>query len=190
MASLETRHGFKKGPRFRLVFRLHGRKYQQVLAASTQFEAEQIKTAAERTLDLLAEGRMTVSEGADVGLFVTTDGRVAKTPTKDSTLQLSTLFETYRETLPTGTATLERRQHQSTQTGTLCFPLPDTMYSRANNFITHNKSALLSPRAPTAMYGGPINDRYRPRNSSGLLGLRPERLWGASHLADRALDTG
>ena len=69
MASLETRHGPKKGPRFRLVFRLQGQKYQQFLAATSQSEAEQIKAAAERTLDLIAEGRVTVPEGADIGLF-------------------------------------------------------------------------------------------------------------------------
>ncbi len=103
MASLETRLGPKKGPRFRLVFRLHGQKYQQVLAATTQSEAEQIKAATERTLDLIADGRVTVPVDADIGLFVTTDGRIAKLPAKSSTLQLGTLFETYHESLPSGT---------------------------------------------------------------------------------------
>ena len=55
MASLETRRGARKGPRFRLVFRLHGRKYQQVLTASTEAEAEQEARFALRAYHLQGE---------------------------------------------------------------------------------------------------------------------------------------
>ncbi len=102
MASLEKRT-YRKGERYRLVFRLHGRKYNQVLNATTDTAAERILSAAERTIELIEEGRVKIPAGADVGLFVVTDGRVEKQPTRDNTLPLGKLYDLFTDTLPSGT---------------------------------------------------------------------------------------
>ncbi len=101
MASLETRE-FPNRTSYRLVFRHEGRKYGHTLDATTESDAKHILASAERTLALIAEGRVTIPAGADVGLFVATDGRVAQKPTSSNTLPLGELFDEYVKSNPEG----------------------------------------------------------------------------------------
>jgi hypothetical protein len=66
-----------------LVFRLDGKKYCTTLNTDDETEAERIKATAERTLSLIAEGRVAIPAGANVGLFVATDGWIAKERTTE-----------------------------------------------------------------------------------------------------------
>ncbi len=101
MASLETRQ-FPNRTSYRLVFRLHGRKYGHTLDVDSASDAKHVLASAERTLALIAEGRITIPTGADVGLFVATDGRVTHEPTNGSILQLGELFDEYVTGNPEG----------------------------------------------------------------------------------------
>jgi len=101
MASLETRSG-PRGASYRLVFRLGGRKYSQTLDVDSEDDANSIQASAERTLGLIAEGHKQIPAGADVGLFVVTDGRVTHEQTADSAQPLGDLYDNYVSSTPEG----------------------------------------------------------------------------------------
>jgi len=101
MASLETRQ-FPNRTSYRLVFRLHGRKFGQTLDAASEENAKLILASAEKTLALIAEGRVAIPPGADIGLFVATDGRITQKPTQGNLLPLGELFDEYVTGNPDG----------------------------------------------------------------------------------------
>lgn len=101
MASLETRR-FPHRTSYRLVFRLHGRKYGHTLDVTSEDDARAVLSSAERTLALIAEGRVAIPAGADVGLFVATDGRLSQQPSNGNALPLGELFDEYVQSNPEG----------------------------------------------------------------------------------------
>jgi integrase len=94
MASLEIRE-FPNRTSFRLVFRHLGKQHRHTLSVESERDAKTILASAERTLGLIAEGRVTIPPGADIGLFVATDGRLTHEPTTANTLPLETVFGLY-----------------------------------------------------------------------------------------------
>jgi hypothetical protein len=75
MASLEQR-----GRRYRLAFRLGGQKYQVALKTEDRREAEACLGRVEENLRLVERGRLTIPDGADVGLFLVSDGKLDQRP--------------------------------------------------------------------------------------------------------------
>ena len=71
MASLEQR-----GNRFRVIFRLGGAKHHVGVKAADRKEAEAGLVRLEENLRLVERGRLVVPEGADVGLYLISDGRL------------------------------------------------------------------------------------------------------------------
>lgn len=98
MATLEKR----SDNAYRLIFYHAGKRYSQRVDAANADAAEKIKIAAEEQLDLIKQGRVQVPEGADLGLFVVTDGRLINEPTPEQDLPIGSLYDLYRESLPDG----------------------------------------------------------------------------------------
>ena len=71
MASLEQR-----GNRFRVIFRLGGEKHRVSVNSPDKKDAEACLVRLEENLRLVERGRLTIPDGADVGLFLLSDGRL------------------------------------------------------------------------------------------------------------------
>ena len=97
MASLEQR-----GNRFRVVFRLGGAKRHVGVKAADRKEAEAGLARLEENLRLVERGRLIVPEGADVGLYLLSDGRLEQKVESVRSTRLSELFRVYREQFTAG----------------------------------------------------------------------------------------
>ncbi|MBA4067430.1 MAG: hypothetical protein C0501_27720 [Isosphaera sp.] len=97
MASLERR-----GNRFRVIFRLGGRKLHVSVNASDQKDAEACLVRLEENLRLVERGRLAIPDGADVGLFLLSDGRLEKKVAVVRPVRLAEMFETYRTEFTAG----------------------------------------------------------------------------------------
>lgn len=96
MAWLERRHD-----RFRIVFRFGPKKqkkkrYNVNLKATTQKEANSCLARLEENLRLVERGRLTVPNGADIGLFLLSDGKLEKPVELVQPVTLSELFTDYQ----------------------------------------------------------------------------------------------
>jgi hypothetical protein len=91
MASLERR-----GDRFRLIFRYAGQKHQVAIKTTDEQEAQDVLERAERKLELLSQGDLTLPEDADIATFVLTDGRRAEKPSPVQRLTLEDAFKDYQ----------------------------------------------------------------------------------------------
>lgn len=68
----------KRSERFRIAFRLRGEKYRINLKSSDRKEAEGCLVQLEENLRLVEWGRITIPDGADLGLFLLSDGKLEK----------------------------------------------------------------------------------------------------------------
>ena len=97
MASLEQR-----GDRFRVIFRLGGTKHHVGVNAADRKDAEAGLARLEENLRLVERGRLAVPDGADVGLFLLTDGRLERKVAFRRAVRLDEMFETYRTQFTAG----------------------------------------------------------------------------------------
>jgi integrase len=97
MASLEQR-----GNRYRVAFRLGGQKYQIAVKAKDSKEAEACLARLEENLRLVERGRLTIPDGADVGLFLLSDGKLEQRVKTAKVLTVSELVATYKATFTVG----------------------------------------------------------------------------------------
>jgi integrase len=97
MASLELR-----GNRFRVIFRLGGRKHHVSVKATDRQDAEACLVRLEENLRLVERGRITVPPGADVGLFLLSDGKLEQPVEVARPVRLAEMFESYRTQFTTG----------------------------------------------------------------------------------------
>jgi integrase len=97
MASLEQR-----GKQFRVIFRLGGIKHSVSVKAADRREAEGCRNRVEENVRLVERGRLTIPEGADVGLFLVSDGRLEKKVEYVRPTRISELFQAYRDTFTIG----------------------------------------------------------------------------------------
>lgn len=101
MATLEIRRG-RRGTRYRLIFSLFSKRYAATLPVHNQADAEHAKTSAEMLLEQIVAGRVTIPPGADVALFIATDGRLETKPTDDHSLPLGKLYDQFQQAIPEG----------------------------------------------------------------------------------------
>jgi hypothetical protein len=73
MAWLEQR-----GDKFRIAFRFRGEKFRVNLKATEPKEADGCLARLEENLRLVERGRLDVPPGADLGLFLISDGKLEK----------------------------------------------------------------------------------------------------------------
>ena len=97
MASLEQR-----GNRFRAIFRLGGAKHSVSVKAADRKDAEAGLVRLEENLRLVERGRLVIPDGADVGLYLVSDGRLEQKVETARTTRLAELFRAYRENFTAG----------------------------------------------------------------------------------------
>jgi integrase len=97
MASLEQR-----GNRFRVIFRLGGKKHRVSVNSPDKKDAEACLVRLEENLRLVERGRLTIPDGADVGLFLLSDGRLEQRVKVVRPVRLAEMFETYRTEFTAG----------------------------------------------------------------------------------------
>lgn len=102
MAWLDERNG-----RYHVNFRLGNKKYKKSLKTKNERLANQLLGRVEENLALIARGRLTIPEGADVATFLISDGKVsnevAPIPApKKIPGSLKEIFEDYKQDLPEG----------------------------------------------------------------------------------------
>ena len=95
MASLELR-----GNRYRIVFRLGGTKSHVGVKTSDRKEAEACLARLEENLRLVERGRLTIPDGADVGLLLISDGKLER---RIKVLTVGELVTKYLATYTVGT---------------------------------------------------------------------------------------
>jgi len=97
MASLENRAG-----RFRIIFRYGGIKYHHKLGKVPQREASSCLDRLEENLRFLERGLLELPEGADLGVFLLSGGKLNHCPVVEKRITLREFFEHYRTYLPEG----------------------------------------------------------------------------------------
>ncbi len=97
MASLEQR-----GNRYRVAFRLGGQKHQVAVKASDGKEAEACRARLEENLWLVERGRLAIPDGADVGLFLLSDGKLEQRVKTVKVMTVGELVAKYKATFTVG----------------------------------------------------------------------------------------
>jgi hypothetical protein len=97
MASLEQR-----GNRFRVIFRLGGQKHRVSVNAPDKKDAEACLIRLEENMRLVERGRLAIPDGADVGLFLLSDGKLEQPVAVVRPVRLGEMFETYRTEFTAG----------------------------------------------------------------------------------------
>jgi len=86
----------KRGNRFRIKFRYGGRELRYPLKTASQEDADAALSRLEENLALLNRGRLELPEGADIGLFLLSDGKLTRKP-KIESVSFKEYFRRYRE---------------------------------------------------------------------------------------------
>lgn len=97
MASLEQR-----GNGFRIIFRLGGRKHHVRVKVTNQKDADACRVRLEENLRLVERGRLAIPDGADVGLFLLSDGRLGQKIRIERPVRLDEMFDLYRTEFTAG----------------------------------------------------------------------------------------
>jgi integrase len=87
---------------YRIRFRFAGREYFRSLKTRDRRDAENLLGRADETLRLLERGRLELPDGADVGVFILSDGKLNQKPTSEKPLTLAELFAAYAERFTSG----------------------------------------------------------------------------------------
>ena len=94
MATLEKRNG-PRGTSFRLVFCINSKRYSRTLDVTSERDAKTAVANAEERLTLYLNKKIDKPAGADLAVWIATDGRMTKEITSENTLPLSELIDEY-----------------------------------------------------------------------------------------------
>jgi len=92
----------KRRESYRVVFRFRGERYHVNLKATDEREANGCLARLEDNLRLVERGRMTVPVGADLGLFLLSDGKLEQAVEIVRQITLGEMFETYKTEFTAG----------------------------------------------------------------------------------------
>ncbi|MBY0512704.1 MAG: site-specific integrase [Gemmataceae bacterium] len=92
----------RRGERFRVVFRFRNQKFHVNLKASEPKDDDACLARLEENLRLVERGRLAVPPGADLGLFLLTDGKLEQPVELGRTVRPAEMFETYRSEFTAG----------------------------------------------------------------------------------------
>jgi hypothetical protein len=92
----------KRADRFRINYRFGGVKQQVSLRTKDRKEAEACLHRFEENLRLVERGRLEVPPGADLGVFLLSDGKLNQRPVVQKPLTLKQFFDDYLEKHPAG----------------------------------------------------------------------------------------
>jgi len=97
MAGIELRNG-----RYNIILRYGGKRFVRSLKTSDEDEALGRKLRVEENIRLIESGRLQVPVGADLVMFLLSDGKLTKKPAVEASLTLTALFTAFFEQLPEG----------------------------------------------------------------------------------------
>jgi integrase len=92
----------RRGERYRAVFRFRGERYHVNLKAADEREADACLARLEENLRLVERGRLVVPPGADLGLFLLSDGKLERPVEVVKPVRLAEMFDTYRTQFTAG----------------------------------------------------------------------------------------
>src|SRR5947207_6300734 len=92
----------KRGEHFRIVFRFGGERPSVNLKATDRKEAKACLARLEDNLRLVERGRLAVPDGADLGLFLLSDGKLVKPIQLVRSVTLAELFADYQTNFTAG----------------------------------------------------------------------------------------
>lgn len=92
----------KRADRYRINYRFGDRKQQVSLRTEDAKEADACLHRFEENLRLVERGRLEVPPGADLGVFLLSDGKLNHRPVADKPLTLKEFFDHYLENHPDG----------------------------------------------------------------------------------------
>ncbi len=92
----------RRGERFRAVFRFRGQRFHVNLKAADEREADACLARLEENLRLVERGRLAVPPGADLGLFLLSDGKLERPVEVVKPVRLAEMFDTYRTQFTAG----------------------------------------------------------------------------------------
>lgn len=92
----------RRGTRYRVLFRFRSQKYHFNLKASDPKEADACRARLEENLRLVERGRLTVPPGADLGLFLDSDGKLEQSVEVVRSVRLAELFSTHQTLFTAG----------------------------------------------------------------------------------------
>lgn len=92
----------RRGKRFRLLFRFNHERYHVNLKVADSREAESCLARLEENLRLVERGRLPVPVGADLGVFLLSDGKLDKRVEVTRVPSLTEMFSTYQRTFTAG----------------------------------------------------------------------------------------
>lgn len=99
MAALQQR----SSGRFRIIFCFGGKRHFVSLKTRNAKEAEANRVRVEENLRDLERGRLSLPLGANLGLFLLSDGRLSHAPVIEKSFSLNELFDAYERDFPAGT---------------------------------------------------------------------------------------
>jgi integrase len=92
----------RRGQRFRLAFRYGDEKFTVNLKSAGRKDAEACRARLEENLRLVERGRLTVPTGADLGLYLLSDGKLERKVEIVRVPTLAAMFEKYQTTFTAG----------------------------------------------------------------------------------------
>ncbi len=150
MASLEQR-----GNRYRVAFRHGGQKYQVAVKAGDGKEAEACLARLEENLRLVERGRLTIPEGADVGLFLLSDGKLEQRVKTVKVMTVGELVAKYKATFTVGV-----KEKNTARTETIHLGHAERILGSAtpiSQVISASLQAYIHARVATKYNGRSIN---------------------------------
>lgn len=102
----------KRADRYRINYRHDGRKQQVALQDADETEARACLARFNENFRLFLHGRLDIPDGADLGVFLLSDGKLNRRPVVRKPLSLREFFDHYRKHLP---ATAKEKNTRSTE---------------------------------------------------------------------------
>ncbi|WP_417739554.1 tyrosine-type recombinase/integrase [Rosistilla oblonga] len=87
---------------YHISFRFAGRKYKRTLKTKNGRQAESRLHRLEENIQLVESGRLELPEGADLPVFLLSDGKLSTTRSPAMRVRLAELFEKYFDGIPSG----------------------------------------------------------------------------------------
>jgi len=97
MATLDQR-----GIGYRIIFYYQGQRFQHALKTESEREAGQLKAILERNLELVHQGTLHPPEGADLAVFLLSNGQARSLPKAEKPVTLAGLLGKFQANRPPG----------------------------------------------------------------------------------------
>lgn len=144
----------RRGNKFRIKFRYSGKNHSVPLKTADEREAEGLLGRFEENLRLLKRGRLELPDGAELGQFLLSDGKLHSKPQPKPTLSVAEVFDFYQRTLTAGAKEANNRKSEGIHLAHLRRLLGAA--TRASHIGTQAVQEYVDRRAAETYRGRPI----------------------------------